>query len=229
VPLRVKPTRDRRLNRLIKSAELEAVGRGDVLFDAGDRATDVLLVRSGHVRFEVTGERGKRCAIAVAGPWELIEEGAMCGGAHRCRAVAGEATSVQRFDGGAARRAVQRSEPTLSALLAAQNLDLERARRFLGSGTHPSAASRLASVVLDLADRWGEPKAEGLFFPQRVTHQLLGDLAGEHRSTVTTTLNEWLYDGILGTAKRGLWVADPGRLARIAGSLGTCSGSQLRR
>jgi CRP-like cAMP-binding protein len=214
---------------LIKLAEVEDVSRGDVLFDNGDAAPEVMLVRSGHVRLEVTSEHGRRSTIAVAGPWELVEEGAMCGSAHRCRAVAGEASSIQRLKGGAALRAIQRSEPTLAALLAAQTLDLERARRFLGGGTHPSAASRLASVVLELADRWGEPKGDGVFFPQRVTHQLLADLAGEHRSTVTTTLNDWLYDGILGTAKRGLWVADAGRLGKIAGSLRGGGEAQARR
>ena len=70
-------------------------------------------------------------------------------------------------------------------------------------------------MLLELAERWGEPQGNGVLVTQRVTHQLLADLAGTHRSTVTTTLNDWLYQGILKSAPRGLHVAKPEKLERL--------------
>lgn len=48
--------------------------------------------------------------------------------------------------------------------------------------------------------------AEG-WLPPALTHALLGDLAGLHRSTVTTILNEWIYEGRLEQRGRCLRVA----------------------
>jgi len=58
-------------------------------------------------------------------------------------------------------------------------------------------------VLLDLGERCGEPENRGVHLTQKLTHQVLADLAGAHRATVTTLLNDWLYDGILSTARDG--------------------------
>ena len=55
----------------------------------------------------------------------------------------------------------------------------------------------LAEVLLEMGSRAGEPAGRGIRLSERLTHQVLADLAGAHRATVTTLLNDWLYDGIL--------------------------------
>jgi hypothetical protein len=71
---------------------------------------------------------------------------------------------------------------------------------------------------LDLADRCGEPAGRGIHLTQRFTHQTLADLAGAHRATVTTMLNEWLYEGVLGADDGGrLLVLQPTELWTLAG------------
>ena len=47
---------------------------------------------------------------------------------------------------------------------------------------------------------------------------MLADLAGAHRATVTTLLNDWLYDGIIGTTSDNrLSIRRPGDLWSLAG------------
>jgi DNA-binding transcriptional MocR family regulator len=57
-------------------------------------------------------------------------------------------------------------------------------------------------VILDLVERLGEPEGEGFRLPHWFTHQELADLAGAHRSTVTTALNDWIWRGVLDTRRR---------------------------
>jgi len=53
---------------------------------------------------------------------------------------------------------------------------------------------------------------------ERFTHQVLADLAGAHRATVTTLLNDWLYRGILATGEGGRLVLQRlGELRSLAG------------
>ena len=78
-----------------------------------------------------------------------------------------------------------------------------RLRHAQGGSNGPSAAQRLAEVLLDLSERCGEPAEGGVGLSQRLTHQVLADLAGSHRATVTTLLNDWLYEEILATDAEG--------------------------
>jgi CRP-like cAMP-binding protein len=214
-PLRVEPRRDRKLNRLIKAAEVRRLRRGEVLFEAGESARDVFLVQSGYIRLVACGPNAREHTVAVGGPWELIGEEGMEEGRRRYSAVAGESASYRALDGNAFFHSVKSTEQTLAALLDGMLRDLDAARRLTAGAGGPSAVRRIGMVLLELADRWGEPQGNGVVVPQRVTHQLLADLAGTHRSTVTTTLNDWFYQGILKTAQRGIHVAKPDKLQRL--------------
>jgi CRP-like cAMP-binding protein len=109
------------------------------------------------------------------------------------------------------------TELTFEALLEGVRRDLALARRLTPSGMEPDASQRLAMVLEDLAARWGKTAGKGTLIPQKLTHQVLADLSGAHRSTVTTILNDWLYQGLLGSTRRGIEIAQPERLARLAG------------
>jgi CRP-like cAMP-binding protein len=218
VPFRVEPRRDRKLNRLVKAAVFRRLRRGEMLTQTDAETRQVYLVRTGYLRLVGRAPRAAReRTVAVVGPWELFWEDGMQGGPPRYRCQAGEATSVQALQVHDVRLVLKSSEQTLDALLEGMTADLELARRLAAGGLEPDAPQRLAIVLADLADRWGEPLGKGMLIPQRLTHQVLADLAGAHRSTVTTILNDWLYRGVLSSPPRGIHVAQPERLARLAG------------
>jgi CRP-like cAMP-binding protein len=217
VPLRVEPRRDRKLNRLIKAADVTRLRRGEVLFEVGEAARDVFLVQTGYIRLVACGPKTREHTVAVGGPWELIGEEAMEGGRRRYRAVAGEASSYRAFDGTAFFHSIKSTEQTLAALLRGLLKDLDATRLLTAGAGGPSAIRRIGLVVLDLSDRWGEAQGNGVVVPQRITHQVVADLAGTHRSTVTTTLNDWLYQGIL-KSHRGIHLARREKLERLTAS-----------
>jgi CRP-like cAMP-binding protein len=100
VPLRVQPRRDRKLNRLIKAADVRQLRRGETLFAAGDAARDVYLVQSGYIRLVDSGpEVPREHTVAVGGPWEVIGEEGMEEGRRRYSAVAGETASYRALVG----------------------------------------------------------------------------------------------------------------------------------
>jgi CRP/FNR family cyclic AMP-dependent transcriptional regulator len=217
VPLRVEPRRDRKLNRLVKTAEVRRLPRGEPLFEPGGTDKSVYLVRTGYLRIVQPGSgRARERTVAVVGPWELLWEEGMRSGPRRYRCVSGESSSVQALDSHAVALVLKSTEQTFEALLDGIARELELSRRLATGGLGPEAAQRLAMVLVDLARRWGEPLGKGTLVRQRVTHQVLADLAGAHRSTVTTVLNDWLYRGVLAAVPRGIHVAQPDRLARVA-------------
>jgi CRP-like cAMP-binding protein len=199
LPLKVVPLRDRKLHRLIKKAETRSLKKGEVLFSEGDAGGHLILVRTGHVQLVAeAGGPGER-VVAVAGPWELTgEEGLFPSTRRRTAARAGEKTYVSLLDGDGVNRALRTGSKTYGAFLLAKEEELSLARALGSPKRAGGAAGHLGALLLHLAGRLGRSdERKGVRIPIRLTHQVLADLSGCHRSTVTTLLNDWIYDGTL--------------------------------
>lgn len=214
MPFRLQPPRDRTLFRLVKSSEPLRLAKGRPLYQPGDPAQEVWLVREGYVRLVLPGmERGRGYrTVAIALPWELFGDEALIGGHRRYGALAGAGCVVQALPKGGVLRGLKTAHKSLDAYLQGVERELHRLRHAQGGSQGPTAAQRLAEVILDLGERCGEPVGRGIMLSERLTHQVLADLAGAHRATVTTLLNDWLYEGILASDGHGRLI-----LARPAG------------
>lgn len=220
MPIRVIPRRDRKLYRLIKDGAVTEYSRRKKLYAAGDVADAVYVVLDGHIQLALPGFGETRESIAaVAGPGELFGEEALVPGSPRkYAAVTGEASRIVSMSGASVFKAFRGSPKTLSVFLQARDDDLAAARSRIGAAGR-STKARLAGVILYLAHRLGESDGEGtLRLHQWFTHRELADLAGAHRSTITTTLNEWIYDGVLRQDGHELIVADADLLRELSGT-----------
>lgn len=219
MPIRVVPRRDRKLYRLIKAGAVTEYSRQKKLYAAGDPSEAVHVVLEGHIQLALPGFGDERERIAaVAGPRELFgEEALIPGSSRKYSAVAGEASRVVSMSGVSVFKAFRGSPKTLSVFLEARDADLAASRSRIGAAGRTTKA-RLGSVILYLAHRLGEADDDGTVrLHQWFTHRELADLAGAHRSTVTTTLNEWIYEGVLRQEGHELIVASPDVLEELSG------------
>lgn len=220
MPFRLVPPRDRKLFRLVKQAETVRLVKGRPLYGPGDEAKDVYLVRRGYMRLVLPGmEKGQReRTVAVAMPWELFGDEAFTEGRRRYGAIAGSSCEVQPLPQRAVLSGLKTAKLSLHAYLEGQEQELYRLRHAQGSSHGPSVAQRLAEVLLDLGVRAGERDGRSIELTERLTHQVLADLAGAHRATVTTLLNDWIYDDILATSgDHRITLRKPGELWILAG------------
>ena len=220
MPFRLSPPRDRKLYRLVKKAEATHLVKGRSLYSPGDVAREVYLVQAGFMRLVLPGMQPGRPerTVGVALPWEVFGDEAFSQGSRRYGAIAGSTCTVLPLPKGGVLTALKTARMSLDAYLEGLERELYRLRHAQGGSRGPNAAQRLAEVLLDMGERCGEPEGRGIHLSQRLTHQILADLAGAHRATVTTLLNDWLYDGILGSTAAGcLSLLRPGDLWALAG------------
>jgi CRP-like cAMP-binding protein len=220
VPFRLDPPRDRKLYRLVKKAEPVQLVKGRWLYSPGDPAREIWIVRSGFVRLVLPGmERGHReRSVSVALPWETFGDEALTEGHRRYGAVAGAACVVSPLPKTGVLQGLKTAKKSLDAYLEGQERELHRLRHAQGGSHGPTAGQRLAEVLIDLAVRCGEPSGRGMELSVRLTHQILADLAGAHRATATTLLNDWLYEGVIGvTGDHRLTLRRPAELRILAG------------
>ena len=216
MPLQVIPRRDRKLNSLIKKATPMAYRKGRLIYRRGEPSTMVMLVLEGHVHLTLpkTGANRGRI-VGIAGPRELLGlEAVTLDVPRRYTAIAGSACRVIPLKGTAVFKALRASPMTLSQFLRSTDHDLAEARLIsLSSGF--SSRARIADVLLDLTYRFGVDDGRRIKLDHWFTHHELADLAGAHRSTVTTAINDWIYEGVLKQQKRGgLIINKPGTLRK---------------
>jgi CRP-like cAMP-binding protein len=139
-------------------------------------------------------------------------------GRRRYGAIAGSTCVVKPLPTSNVMTGLKTAKGSLDAYLEGVEQELHRLRHAQGGSRGPNAAQRLAEVIIDVGRRCGEPAGRGIHLSERLTHQVLADLAGAHRATVTTLLNDWLYDGILGTGAHGcVAILKPAELWALAG------------
>ncbi len=215
MPLQVIPRRDRKLNALIKAGTPVTYRKKELVYQQGEPSDEVLLVQVGHVCLTLpkTGGDGGRI-VGIAGPGELLGlEAVTLDVRRRYTAIAGSACTIVPLKGTAVFKALRASPMTLTHFLRSNDHDLAEARLIsLSSGF--SSKARIADVLLDLAYRFGVDDGRRIKLDHWFTHQELADLAGAHRSTVTTAINDWIYDGVLKQQPRGLILNKPGTLRK---------------
>lgn len=219
MPFRLDASRDRTLTRLAKRAAQERLLRREILYQRGEAARRLYVVREGHLRLTLppAGD-GRPRTVAVVGPEEMAGEEALLSGlTRRYGARAGETVVMSVLDGSEVLRTFRTARRSYDAFLRALQEDLGRARAAVLGAAGPSTRERLADLLLDLAERFGEEKGRRIHVSHWFTHQELADLVGGHRSTVTTALNDWLYEGILQDGD-GLVIARRKALAALAWS-----------
>ena len=215
MPLRVIPRRDRKLNALIRAATPVGYRKGCVVYQPGTPSVFALLIQEGHVCSNLPKTETKRTrVVGVTGPGELLGIEAVTPGVpRRYTAIAGSACTLLPLNGAAVFKALRASPKTLAQFLRSNDHDLAEARLIsLSSGF--SSKARIADVLLDLAYRFGVDDGRRIKIDHWFTHKDLADLAGAHRSTVTTAINDWIYDGVLKQQPRGLIINKPGTLKK---------------
>lgn len=206
---RVEPRRDRALWAALKVHPELVVRPGRVAWRVREFPAMCVLVTEGAA--VLRGPDG--AAVGLAGRRDLVGlGGGGAGGAFRghelralrpCRVVPVPAARVEG--------ALRRGSTTLPEVLRSMEDAAALARSVAGGAGRAPAAVRLARVVREAAHRIGSEGGKGTRVDD-VPHRVWAEWAGLHRSTVTTLLNEWIYDGTLGQTGRALVVGPLGSL-----------------
>lgn len=222
MPFRLSPPRDRKLYRLVKKAETIHLVKGRSLYVAGDPARDVFLVRTGFMRLVLPGMEPSRAerTVAVALPWEVFGRRGSHGGTAQVRSGRGVGVHGERaLPKVEVLRGLKTAKSSLDAYLEGQEQELHRLRHAQGGSRGPNTGpTARRGAHRHRGRRCGEPMGRGTRLSEKLTHQVLADLAGAHRATVTTLLNDWLYEGVLGEAPgKRLAIRKPADLWVLAG------------
>ena len=191
--------------------------RGAIIFHEDDPSTTVALICSGQVKLSCTSREGKTLILKIAMPGDVLGLGAVISGSrYELTAEALEPVVVKNI----------RKEEFIAflethadaSMYAARALSEEYKSAFFDArrlALAPSAAGRLASVLLDWARNACEQGRE-MRFTMALTHEELANLAGTSRETVTRVLSRFQREKLIQIKGASVTLLAPDKLEALA-------------
>jgi CRP/FNR family transcriptional regulator, dissimilatory nitrate respiration regulator len=147
--------------------------RGDALFQAGDAASQIALVREGEMHLLRSTSAGATVILQTAGPGEILAEASAYSDIHHCRGVAAQATLVTLLTIAGFRRGLTQN-PDLAEAWAAHLARSVQSARMLSE-------IRTLRTVAERVDAW---VGEGGVLPARGHWQELASELGVTREAL---------------------------------------------
>jgi CRP/FNR family transcriptional regulator, cyclic AMP receptor protein len=197
------------LARLAERIELREVRRREVIYLPGDPGETVFLVNGGRVKISKVTRDGKALTLSYCGPSEIFGETCLVdGGPREEMAEAMEnsmVTEVQRADVERLLQAHAQFGYQLTRILARRRRELENKLETL---VFRDVTSKLAELLVRLADEYGVEDSRGTLVALKITHQELANLIGSTRETVSLTLSQFKKKKLIATEGRKVIIAD---------------------
>lgn len=92
---------------------------------------------------------------------------------------------------------------------------LRAANQLIAATTSQDIRSRLASLLLNLGENFGEPAENGVRISLRLTNQEMANMIGTTRETVNRTLNRFWDDRLIDMRTSHVVIVDQGRLKAL--------------
>lgn len=206
----------------LTDAELERIGavvreksypKNSVILFEQDPGDALYLVASGQVKVVLIGEDGREVILAILHEGDFFGEMALIDDQPRSAHVIATADShllVLRRDD--FYTCLEQTPRIALGLLRALSRRLRRADDTIGGLVLLDVTGRLARLLLELAD-----ENDGQVITKRLTHQMIAQMIGSSRETVSRTLRDLSVRGLIQTSRRTLIIKDRSALQALAG------------
>ncbi len=191
----------------LAGAAEQSLSRGATIVRANEPARSVYLIREGGVKESQITPEGKEVILALHGPGDLFGELEQFHGnqvtATCTTLLPSKILVIPREDW----EKLLAEHPQLQrGLMQQMARRIEDAWRLVRMLSRYTTEARLKSVLLLLAERWGQPREEGIEVALDLTHRTLADLAGASREKVTRAIGVLQQKGLVKVIKRRLVV-----------------------
>ncbi len=197
------------------SMETLSLGKGQVLFNEGERGDRLYVITEGKMKLGHTSTDGRESLLAVLGPAELLGELSLFDpGPRTATATALTETSLMGLGHAALRPWLTGRPEVAEALLQALAQRLRRTNDQMADLVFSDVPGRVAKTLLDLGEKFGRPLPDGVHVTHDMTQEELAQLVGASRETVNKALADFAARGWIRLESRSVVLIDPERLDR---------------
>lgn len=179
------------LGRLLGILEELELPKHHVIFSPGAPSEAIYFIEKGRVRLTRLSPEGKTVILALLGPGDLIGEAAWESGEHDSYAETLEESRIYQISRDAFQNFIRENPEFGLRLIQILGIRLKQAQARIEDLVFRQVPSRVARLLLSLAESHGKVTPNGIRVEFPLTHQEIADLVGSSRVTVTQILNRF--------------------------------------
>lgn len=194
-----------------------ACNKGDFIFREGDPAQWFHIVKEGTVKCVKSTPQGREVTLKVLMPGDLFccEASALNGSAHPgCAQAMGEATIV-KIDRKMLLDMLQRNPEAAIEIISYLGDRLRESQENARAFALDSAEHRLASLLVNLANRAATAEPDGIRLKVHLTRQDFADMAGLTLETTSRIMSRFKKAGMVKGNARSLVICDLPSLKKL--------------
>ena len=191
--------------------------KGDVLFHEGDSEDRLYIVVSGKIKLGRTGSAGRENLLAVLGPGQMFGELSVFDpGPRSTTATAVTACELRTLEHDELIPWLTDRPEVAQGLLCQLAARLRRANDVVADLVFSDVPGRVAKQLLELAQRFGDKRDDGMHVHHDLTQEELAQLVGASRETVNKALADFAARGWIRLEPRSVTILDVERVERRA-------------
>ncbi|HEU4964522.1 MAG TPA: Crp/Fnr family transcriptional regulator [Bacilli bacterium] len=211
-----KDLSDEEIDQLGRNANPTQIPKREYIFTPENPSNKVYMLKSGRVRISRLSETGKHFTLVILEPGDIFGESALFDDSPRPNFAEALddaqicAIDIREFE------KVALTNPKVS-LRIAQIVEhrLSEAQEQIENLVFYDVQTRLARLLLKLADIHGERTDKGVRISIKLTHEDIASLIGSTRETTSKILNEFKAKGWIDVEKRQIILLDQKVLAEM--------------
>lgn len=195
----------------------EKLSRGKVLFREGQEGDRLYVVVEGKIKLGTTSSDGRENLLSILGPGEMFGELSLFDPQPRTStATAVTDARLVSLAHEAVIGLVTTHPQTSLELLRRLAQRLRKSNDILADLVFADVPGRVAKAIMDLGERFGTLKDDGLHVNHDLTQEELAQLVGASRETVNKSLADFAARGWVKLEPRAVLVTDVERLTKRA-------------
>ena len=190
-----------------------------IVFYEGHEPMGLYVLCSGKVKLTSYSKTGHQHNTSIVGAGELIERSGFCEGIlHAVTCETLEPSQVCLIERIPYLEMLKKNPSQAIEILQLVSGKDQQEKVNLGQLPFCKTDERLATVLLDLGERFGKQEAAGIRLDVQLTREELAALANMAPETLMRLLAQFKKDGLIATMDREITLLDSGRLAHILNS-----------
>ncbi len=179
------------LGRLLGILEELELPKHHMVFSPGAPSEAIYFIEKGRVRLTRLSPEGKTVILALLGPGDLIGEASWEAGEHDSYAETLEESRIYQISREAFQNFIRENPEFGLRLIQIIGGRLKQAQARIEDLVFRQVPSRVARLLVTLAEQHGKVTPNGIRVEFPLTHQEIADLVGSSRVTVTQILNKF--------------------------------------
>jgi CRP/FNR family transcriptional regulator, cyclic AMP receptor protein len=205
-----------KLQELITQVELREIPRRQVIYLPGDPGDQIYFINGGRVKTSKVTRDGKELTLAYRGAGQVFGELAVVDGSPREEmAEAMKNAIITELPVEVFRDLLLSDAKLCFSFMAEMGRRRKQLETKLEHLVFKDVQAKLAALLLELAEEYGQETEDGLQIGLKITHQEMANLIGSTRETISLTLAQFKKRGLLDLNGRSVVLKDQSGLGAM--------------